>query len=243
MRADFDLATLLAGRLGALGLLKNGFPAFALGGDHVDTGPRQNRRDDEVFHPNQEGPHGVHSECWRAYALFRALEQGKRGFVPAHSHEFGLRGQGAGLTRQSRQGKAERMLLYNSARGGKHIGMHLAHAYASGLHVLCCGLPLAAHVLGFSLLTAAGVGALHFWIHAHEWWFLGFSALVFAIGAGLEWRARLGKAARRPSFLLMLTGCCLVINLVVISTHQASAKLIGPAPLAAASVDAPASRP
>ena len=135
------------------------------------------------------------------------------------------------------------MLLYNSQRGGKRIGMHLAHAYASGVHVLCCGLPLAAHMLGFGLLTAAGVGALHFWIHAHEWWFLGFSALVFAIGAFLEWRARVGKAARRPSFLLVLTGGCLVVNLFVISAHQAKAKPIGPATQVAATMDAPLLRP
>lgn len=121
--------------------------------------------------------------------------------------------------------------------------MHLAHAYASGVHVLCCGLPLAAHVLGFGLLTAAGVGALHFWIHAHEWWFLGFSALVFGIGAFLEWRARMGKAARRPSFLLMLTGGCLVVNLFVISAHQAAAKPTGSATQAAAIMDAPLLRP
>lgn len=135
------------------------------------------------------------------------------------------------------------MLLYNNSRNGKSVGMHLAHAYASGVHVLCCGLPLAAHLLGFSLLTAAGVGALHFWIHAHEWWFLGFSALVFAIGASLEWRARLSRAARRPSFLLMLTGCCLVFNFFVISTHQASAEPISPASLSSASADASAVRP
>lgn len=101
--------------------------------------------------------------------------------------------------------------------------MHVAHAYASGVHVLCCGLPLAAHFLGLSLLTAAGVGAVHLWVHAHEWWFLAFSASVFLLGAGLEWRSRSRSRKKGPSWLLLLTGSCLVINFCVIAAHQGGA--------------------
>lgn len=114
------------------------------------------------------------------------------------------------------------MLLYNNSRPRRGLAVQIAHAYASGVHVLCCGLPLAAHFLGFGLLTAAGVGALHLWVHAHEWLFLGFSAGVFALGAGLELRSRAQKRKAGPSWLLILTASCLVINFCVILTHQAS---------------------
>lgn len=139
-------------------------------------------------------------------------------------HENAASLRGWGLDWAAQNGHALGMLLYNKTRDGRGVGIHLAHAYASGVHVLCCGLPLAAHLLGLSFLTAAGIGVAHLWIHAHEWWFLAFSASVFVIGAMLEWRSRGRMGKKGPSWLLMLTACCLIFNFVVINAHQASAE-------------------
>lgn len=113
------------------------------------------------------------------------------------------------------------MLLYNNSGARRGLAMHVAHAYASGVHVLCCGMPLAAHFLGLSLVSAAGLGAVHLWLHAHEWAFLGFSAFIFVLGATLELRGRARKRVKGPSWLLILTASCLVINFCVILSHQA----------------------
>lgn len=115
------------------------------------------------------------------------------------------------------------MLQYNNASARHRFGMHLAHVCASGIHLLCCGLPLAAQLAGLGLLTAAGLGAAHLWLHVHEWWVLGFSASVFLLGVGLEWRDRWSKGKRGPSWLLSLTAVCLIFNGIFIGTHQASA--------------------
>jgi len=116
------------------------------------------------------------------------------------------------------------MLQHNTERAGRRA--HLAHAAVVGVHAICCGMPvlamLAAGVSGVTsgtALLATSVESIHDLLHAHEVWILSLSALLVAIGAGLEVAARRNGPKPFP-WLFALSVACFFFNVAVILLHR-----------------------
>lgn len=103
---------------------------------------------------------------------------------------------------------------------------HVAHASVLGLHVLCCGAPLAAMAaasvsgIGAAAFLPSSFVALHDFLHGHELWVLALSAALLAVGAGLELRARWRRRALGFPVLLGVSALCFVANLALIAAHR-----------------------
>lgn len=105
------------------------------------------------------------------------------------------------------------MLRYNEARSQP---VHVLHALSAGVHVLCCGAPLVAQLIGLGVV-AGGAAIAHAWLHGYEWLVLLVSGLLLATGVAIEWRSK--QAQFRPSPLLYASALCFGANMVVYGFH------------------------
>ncbi len=104
-------------------------------------------------------------------------------------------------------------------RGGGRT--HWAHVAVVALHTVCCGLPLAASVMGLATSAALMGGALrlHSYLHGRELWLLGVSTTLVALGAFAEWRFMRG-GQRRISVMFAISLACFVFNAAIIAGHR-----------------------
>ena len=105
------------------------------------------------------------------------------------------------------------MLRYNEARSQR---AHVLHAVTAGLHVVCCGVPVLAQLIGLGVIASSAALA-HAWIHGYEWLVLIFSGVLLALGVAMEWRA--SRAVFRPSWLLYVSGFCFAANALMFGLH------------------------
>lgn len=104
---------------------------------------------------------------------------------------------------------------------------HLAHAAVVGLHAFCCGLPALALIAVALSGAASGVVLLsdytsifHNFLHAHELWILGVSALLVLTGAALELNSRRGAHAHSFPWLFAFSVVCFLGNAALIAAHR-----------------------
>lgn len=106
---------------------------------------------------------------------------------------------------------------------------HWAHVAVVALHTICCGLPLAASLVGLAASAAlmGGVLRFHTFLHGRELWLLGVSAALVALGAFVEWQFMRG-GQRRVSRMFAVSMACFAFNAAIIAGHR-----LGAAPVAA----------
>lgn len=103
---------------------------------------------------------------------------------------------------------------------------HAAHATVLGLHVACCGLPVAAALFASGALGFVGASAfealardLHHQLHHYELWILGVSVALVAVGGLAELAARRQGLRRFPAFFVVSLAC-LAINAALVVSHR-----------------------
>ena len=130
------------------------------------------------------------------------------------------------------EGQARADVLAASApRGGR---AHWAHVAMVALHTLCCGLPLLASLMGLAASAAlfGGVLRIHDFFHGREFFLLGASAVLVALGGLAEWRL-FGAGQRRVSILFAISLACFAFNAAIVFGHRASAPEAAVAPVVA----------
>lgn len=118
------------------------------------------------------------------------------------------------------------MLQHNTRRRGQKA--HVAHVAVVALHAICCGLPalamLAAAVSGATsgvALLAESFEPFHDFLHQHEIWILGVSALLVVTGGVLEVVARRAPHNHGFPWLFAFSVLCFLANVAIIVAHRA----------------------
>lgn len=93
------------------------------------------------------------------------------------------------------------------------------------MHTVCCGLPLAASVMGLAASAAlmGGVVRFHQFLHGRELWLLAMSATLVVVGGVAEWRLMHGGmrgGRRRFSAMFAVSLACFAINAAIITGHR-----------------------
>ena len=109
---------------------------------------------------------------------------------------------------------------------------HWAHVAVVALHAVCCGLPLAASLMGLAASAAlmGGVLRFHTFLHGRELWLLGASATLVALGGLAEWRF-MRDGQKRISTMFAVSLACFAFNAAIIAGHR-----LGGAPVATVAV-------
>lgn len=115
------------------------------------------------------------------------------------------------------------MLQHNTVAAGRRA--HITHAAVLAMHAICCGLPalaliaLSAGASGVALLSDS-IAEFHAFLHGHEFWILGFSALLVVSGGWLEALSRRGGHAHGTPWLFYFSALCFVANAAIIFVHR-----------------------
>jgi hypothetical protein len=103
---------------------------------------------------------------------------------------------------------------------------HLAHAAVVGMHVFCCGLPIAAMLLAgltgaasASVLLPDSFEYLHSLIHSYEPLIVVVSAALVTLGGWMEIQHRRQHAHGFP-WLFALSVVCFLANVAVVVAHR-----------------------
>ncbi len=100
----------------------------------------------------------------------------------------------------------------------------MAHAAAIGIHVLCCGLPVAASLVslatGLALTGAlAPIEALHGFLHQHEWTLVGISGAFVLLGVLWDRHER-AHGHRGAGIWLWVSAGLFALNLGLTTLHH-----------------------
>jgi hypothetical protein len=111
------------------------------------------------------------------------------------------------------------------AQAGLSAHVHRTHIFAVAVHILCCGLPLAASA--FSLLTGIGGGLarwasdLHHLMHGMEIPLLATSAVLLVIAA-ISFYVRRNTIGRLDKALFAASLLAFAVNAIVTLPHALS---------------------